>query len=358
MAMDRINSDESEGLFEDFMDEQIADQVEKVLSEGEATRGAGHGTDIVIEMDDITPPSFIYGEAGGGAGGAGPGEPGREGGKLRFALPFQRFMELVARRLKLPDLRKEGRGRIKELSEEFKTFGPTGVVLDKRRTFKRALRTSVAGGDFDPAAGRNVVTIRRRDRRYKQPQRVERPRFKAACFYIGDISYSTLGERLEMEKRLLGFVHLWLDYSYGLGKVEHRFFVHDVQAYEVSADEFYRVSNIGGTEAAPAFELAARVARNEYDPETTNLYAFYVGDGELMAADAERIVELIGEELRPVFNRLCVIEMKPGMSSRLVEAVNRDYAGDGVVRALVVRRRQDIVPAIQRMFGVESAQHR
>lgn len=355
--MDRINSDESEGLFSDFMDQQLSDLVEEVISGGDIIRGGGHGADIIVEMDDISPPSFVYGDGQDNSSGIGTSGPGSEGGRLRFDLSFDRFMELAAKRLSLPNLTREGRGRIKQVAYSFKTFGPTGVILDRRRTFRRALRTSVGTGLYAPDQGRLKVEVRRRDRRYRQAERVEKPRHRAVCFYIGDISYSTLGARLEMQKRLLNFVHNWLDYSYGQGKVDHRFFVHDAEAYEVTAAEFYQVGNAGGTRAAMAFDLIARVARNEYDPATTNLYAFYVGDGELFHSDAAEIMDIVSAQLRPMLNRLCVTEIKPGSSSCLVRQLNSAFPHDSVVRGLVVKRRQDIVPSIQKMFEVVHAQH-
>ena len=38
----------------------------------------------------------------------------------------------------------------KEVSYEFKTFAPSGIVLDKKRTFKRALRTSIGMDVYAP----------------------------------------------------------------------------------------------------------------------------------------------------------------------------------------------------------------
>ena len=355
MSVERINSEESEGLFTDFVDEQLSDLVEQIINEGDTVRGAGDSSDIIVEMDDISPPSFTYGEGQAGAGGQGAGEPGSDKGRLRFNLPFERFMELAARRLSLPDLTKEGKGRIKQISYQFKTFGPTGVVMDKRRTFKRAFKSSIGTAEYRPDQDRYNISIRRRDRRYKQSERVERPRYRAACFYIGDISYSTWGERLELEKRLLNFVHHWLDYNYGVGNVEHRYFVHDAQAYEVTADEFYTAGNIGGTEAAMAFDLLARVACNEYDPAITNLYAFYVGDGELMRRDAAEVVRIVAEQLHSALNRLCVLEIKPSASSCLADHVTREFTNDRVVKGLVVQRKEDIIDTIVKMFGGQNA---
>jgi uncharacterized sporulation protein YeaH/YhbH (DUF444 family) len=355
MTEERIHSDESEGLFNDFIQDRLEDLVEDLISGGDLERLGDGGSDIVVETDDILPPSFVYDDSqGGGNGGRGP-RPGTEKERLRFNVPFQRLMELIAARLQLPRLVKEGRGRIKQVSYRFKTFGPVGAVLDKRRTFKRALRTSVGLGVYDPVRGEYDIQVRRRDRRYKVPQREEKPRYRAVVLYLGDISYSTHGERLELEKRLVNFIHHWLDFNYGPGNVEHRFLVHDAEAYEVSAEEFYRVGTAGGTRAAIAFELAGQIAFNEYDVASTNFYAFYFGDGELFEHDAENIVTALRDQLRPVFNRVGIVEIKPSRFSYLNREVEKAFPTDDVIRLADIRDRKQMVAVIQKLFGESHA---
>ena len=349
---DRISSDESEGFFEEFIEERLEELIDGIINDGELERAPGDSGELVIEMNDITPPTFSYGDNAGGSGaGPGPGGPGDEPGRLRFGVPFERFMELARDKLGLPDLTKEGSGSIKQISYRFKTLGSTGVILDRRRTFKRAFKSSIGMQIYDPANGRYRVEIQRRDRRYKIPQREEIPKYKAVVFYIGDISYSTYGERLSLEKRLLNFVHHWLDFNYGKNNVEHRYIVHDAKAYEVSADDFYKVSNIGGTRAALAFDLIARIAGNEYDSATTNLYAFYVGDGELFDDDAGEIVELLHESLLPAFNRICLVEVKPSQSSILNQTINSKFGDHRLLRTLKIEQGSDLPQSIRKMFG-------
>lgn len=354
MADQRIDSNDSEGLFDDFIQEELEELIEHVLSDGDMDRLGDRGSDIVIEMDDIVPPTFVYDDEEGGGGGRGEG-PGTEKEKLRFNVSFERFMELVAAKLGLPDLTKEGKGKIKEVSYSFKTFGQVGVILDKRRTYKRALRSSIGLGLYDPLEGKFDFQIRRRDKRYKVPQREERPRYRAVVFYMGDISYSTHGERLDLEKRLVNFIHHWLDFNYGTGKVEHRFFVHDVEAYEVSADDFYRVGNAGGTRASPVFELVSQVAFNEYDVPSTNFYAFYFGDGELFENDAGEIVEVLGTSMRPLFNRVGLVEVKPSRYSYLNREVEKAWPADRVVRLAELREKRQTVEVIKALFGESRA---
>lgn len=348
---DKINSNESEGAFAEFIEERLSDMVVDILNTGEISDYGPRGSEIVVEMDDIRPPTFSYGDAGDGQGGAGGEGPGGDAGKLSFSLPMEDFMKLVARRLALPNLHKEGQGQIKEVSYEFKTFGQSGLILDKKRTFKRALRTSVALGCYDPASDRHNVSIRRRDRRFKLPERVEKPRYKAVVFYMGDISYSTYGDRLDLEKRMVSFIQHWLDYNYGAAQVDHRFFVHDADAYEVLPESFYQVNNAGGTRAAGVFDLVSQITTNEYDPEQTNFYAFYFGDGEVFEDDAEEIVDILCSRMHDVFNRVGIVEVKPSNFSKLSKTITKHCEHDSIIKLAQVREPSSIADAIRVLFA-------
>lgn len=348
---EKISSNESEGAFNEFIEEQLEDMVENIINEGDLSSVGDRHSDVILEMDDIEVPTFSYGGEGGGRGRGGTG-PGKEGGgKMRFLLPFEKLMELIAVSLKLPDLTKEGKGKIKEFSYEFKTFGQIGVILDKKRTFKRALRTNLALDRYAPDKGRYDVQIMRRDKRYKIPERVEKPKYRAVVFYMGDISYSTYGERLELEKRLVNFTQNWLDYNYGPGNVEHRFFVHDIEAYEVQAEEFYSVSNMGGTQASGVFDLVFQIAFNEYDTTTTNYYTFYFGDGELFDDDARQILETLEDLMRPLFNRIGIVEVQPGRLSLLNRQVATRFNRDPIIRLSEINDKQETVDVIKILFG-------
>ena len=346
---DRISSEESEGAFNEYIEEQLTELIDGIITDGDLTELGAPGSDLIVEMDDIQPPAFIYGDDGQGGGGGGAG-PGQGGGKMRFSLPFDKIMEMIAQRLDLPDLRKEGKGRIKELTHVFKTFGQMGIILDKKRTFRRALKSSVATGVYDPARDSYDVLIRRRDKRFKLPERVEKPKYRAVVYYMGDISYSTYGERLELEKRIVKLIHGWLDYNYGPNNVDHRFFVHDVEAHEVMAEDFYRVSNVGGTRAAIVFDLVHQITVNEYDTGSTNFYGFYFGDGELFADDAKQIVEHL-EAMRPIFNRIGVVEVQPSRSSHLNAKVSARFKNDRVVRIDELKHNKETINVIKTLFG-------
>ncbi|MBN4073978.1 DUF444 family protein [bacterium AH-315-E10] len=350
-AEDKVNSNESEGAFNEFIDDQLDSIIDHILNDGDLNSFGDRDSEVIVEIDDISPPRFTYNDTGGQAGGKGNQGPGEDSEKIRFSLPMQKLMELISRKLGLPNLNKEGDGRIKEISYEFKTFGTAGVILDKKRTFKKTLKTNIGMGFYDPANQKYDLQFRRRDRRYKLPERVENPKYKAVVFYMGDISYSTYGERLELEKRVVNFIHNWLDYNYGSENVNHRFFVHDASAYEVLADDFYKVHNAGGTRASVVFDLISQIAFNEYNPETTNFYGFYFGDGELFSTDADDIAQIMQEQLCPIFNRIGIVEVKPSNISKLVSTLEDTLGHNSILRLAKLDKTADIVKTIKTLFG-------
>lgn len=342
---DKIESGESEGMYNEFVSDRIEDKVEEIISNG----FDADGSEVVIELGDIESPTFVYDNDQEGDGGRG-NQPGTENEGLKFGIGFNKFMEAVARRFKLPNLIKEGNGKIKETSLEFKTYGPTGTILDKRRTFKRALKTSVATGEYNPSEGKFDILIRRKDKRFKLPETVEKPKYKAVVMFIGDVSYSTYGQRLEQEKKYVSFIQAWVNYNYGKKNVDYRFFVHEAKSYEVGESQFYNVSNAGGTMAAPAFQQVCDIATTEYDPSTTNIYVFYFGDGELFGDDANNIAELLIENSK-YFSRIGVVEVLPQFSCLYDTLDEKLNCGRGRIVAIAKHKEsKDIIDNIKILF--------
>ena len=70
-AEDKINSNESEGAFNEFIDDKLKDLVEDIINDGDLTSFGERDSDIIVEMDDINPPKFSYGDKSGQGGGKG-----------------------------------------------------------------------------------------------------------------------------------------------------------------------------------------------------------------------------------------------------------------------------------------------
>jgi len=343
MSKDKINSGESEGIFNDFIRNKLKNKIEDIIENGDFEDNM---SDVIIEVNDIKPPIFTFGGQGEGGSGKGPGEGGE---KLRFSFPFEKFMQFISEKLQLPNLTKEGQGKIKEVSYEFKTFGPNGTILDKKRTFKRAMKGSIALKIYDPENDKFEIQIRKKDRRYSVPKRVEKPKYKAVCFYMGDVSYSTFGERLVLEKKIVNFIYNWLNYNYGRKNVDHRFFVHDWEAYEVDSHEFFKADVSGGTRASVVFDLVNDISKNEYDISTTNYYGFYFGDGELFGNDADDINSMLKNGMDEIFNRIGVVEIMPSSYSNLLSTISKNKFKN--TKTSKVNNKSEVVKTIRALFG-------
>ncbi|HCV85600.1 MAG TPA: hypothetical protein DGB85_03290, partial [Deltaproteobacteria bacterium] len=117
------------------------------------------------------------------------------------------------------------------------------------------------------------------------------------------------------------------------------------------AEQFYQVGNSGGTHAAPVYQLIHRIATNEYDPASTNFYGFYFGDGEIFDDDAKEIVEILEEHLRPIFNRVGVVEVKPSRLSLLNRQIATQFYRDSIIRFGELNDKLETIEIIKTLFA-------
>ncbi|MEL0328528.1 MAG: DUF444 family protein, partial [Deltaproteobacteria bacterium] len=103
--------------------------------------------------------------------------------------------------------------------------------------------------------------------------------------------------------------------------------------------------------AAPVYQLIHRIATNEYDPASTNFYGFYFGDGELFDDDAKEIVKILEEHLRPIFNRIGVIEVQPGRLSLLNRQIATQFYRDSIIRLGELNDKLETIEVIKTLFA-------
>ena len=109
--------------------------------------------------------------------------------------------------------------------------------------------------------------------------------------------------------------------------------------------------------ASIVFDLVSQVAFNEYDPESTNFYGFYFGDGELFDDDAREITEILASRMRAMFNRIGIVEVKPSRASHLNKMVGEVFANDLVIRLGSLREKSQTIDVIKLLFGGAGAEH-
>ena len=103
--------------------------------------------------------------------------------------------------------------------------------------------------------------------------------------------------------------------------------------------------------------MVSSIALSEYDPNSTNFYGFYFGDGELFEDDPKEILGIISDRLRPYFNRIGVVEVLPSSYSNLIKKLKARYANDPIVRLSEIKKSEQIVQVIKNLFKEVHAQY-
>lgn len=137
------------------------------------------------------------------------------------------------------------------------------------------------------------VAIRDRDKFYRHPEIIEEKQNNVAIVNIRDISGSMHEEKRDIVERVFTTLDFYLKGKYD--NAEFVYIVHDSEAEEVKAVEFFGKTSGGGTRISAGYERAKEILEARYDWEDWNRYVFAAGDGENTASDGEKVIELMNE---------------------------------------------------------------
>jgi hypothetical protein len=362
----RIETDRAR--FREIVRGRIREDLRRYLSTGELIGRAGDKT-VSIPLPQIELPRFVFGRNGKGGGGGGDGEKGQpsdadvdgEGGAgagdqqgrhiLEVELDIEELAEMLGDELALPHI--EPRGK-RELDNEggryngVRASGPDSLRLF-RRTYRSALKRTIASGEWDPRAPR-VVPIRD-DFRYRVKKSCPEPDSSAVVFHMMDVSGSMGREQKEVVRIKAFWIDTWLRSQYK--NLEVVYIVHDAVAKIVDHHTFFHLRESGGTKISSAYELCLRQIQERYRPEDWNIYPFHYSDGDNWSArDTEHCVSMLRDELLPRVNQFCYGQVKSAHGSGQFK---KDLDGAlGEMELLVtaaVNDRGDIPDAIRAFLG-------
>ncbi|MBX6396179.1 MAG: DUF444 family protein, partial [Alicyclobacillaceae bacterium] len=134
-------------------------------------------------------------------------------------------------------------------------------------------------------------------------------------------------------------------------RVEIVFIAHHVEAKEVTEAEFFSRGESGGTRCSSAYELALQVVEERYPPARYNIYPFHFTDGDNLASDNARCVELVSRLLQ-LSSAMGYAEVIPhGRESRLMD----DLRGIGAphLRVFAIRDREDVYRSLRSFFNAD-----
>lgn len=248
---------------------------------------------------------------GEGAGGAGDQE-GRH--ILEVDVELAELAEMLGEELELPNILPRGDRLLDTDGGRYSGIRQTGPrsLRHFRRTYRNALKRTIASGEWDPAEPR-VVPVPD-DERFRWRRTHPRPESSAVVMHVMDVSGSMGREQKDIVRIKAFWIDTWLRSQYH--NLEVVYVVHDAVAKIVDQQTFFHLRESGGTKISSAYELVLKLITERYRPEEWNIYPFHYSDGDNWSArDTERCVGLLRDEILPRVNQFCYGQVKSAYGS-------------------------------------------
>jgi uncharacterized sporulation protein YeaH/YhbH (DUF444 family) len=365
--MFRIEADRAR--FREIVRGRIRDDLKKYLSTTELIARRGEKA-VSVPVPQIELPHFCFGDNDNGGVGQGPGEKGdgvdasdsgREGegnagdaeGRhiLEVEVELGELAEMLGRELELPNIEPRGRREISAEGGRYngvRNSGPDSL-RHFRRTYRAALKRTIAAGEWDPTKPR-VVPLRE-DYHFRARRAAPQPESSAVIFHMMDVSGSMGREQKEIVRIEAFWIDTWLRSQYD--NLEVVYIVHDAVAKVVDQDAFFHLRESGGTKISSAYELCFDLIKDKYRPEDWNIYPFHYSDGDNWSArDTERCIALLRDELLPRVNQFCYGQVKSAYGSgQFKKDLDDALCGDERVVTAAIAERGEIANAIRSFLG-------
>lgn len=236
------------------------------------------------------PGDIIYKDPAEGQEGEAGDQPGEE--VYEEEVDYDEVIDMMLEDLNLPWLEeKENVNEIETEETRFQDIAEKGLPanVDKRRTImenmkKNAKKGKMKIGGFTPD-----------DLRYKVWENIIEKHSNAAVILVMDRSGSMDREKKYIVKSFFWWMVRFIERKYD--NVELVFIAHDTEAKEVEEENFFSISQSGGTYVSSGFKLANKIIEARYPTNVWNNYIFAWSDGDNWPEDNNRCVEAIKESL-------------------------------------------------------------
>ncbi|MEO2163458.1 MAG: DUF444 family protein [bacterium] len=349
--------------FRDIVRGRLRQDLRKYLSTSELLGRQGKQT-ISIPIPQVELPRFRYGDNSGEGVGQGPGEEGdqmdgdgaegagsagEQPGKhiLEVEVDLAELAEMLGRELALPNIQPRGSRQLHTEGGRYtgiRTQGPDSL-RHFRRTYRRALKRTIASGEWDPKDPR--VVPMRDDLRFRSRRTHPEPESSAVIFHMMDVSGSMGREQKDIVRIKAFWIDTWLRSQYK--NIEVVYIVHDAVAKVVDQEAFFHLRESGGTKISSAYELCLKQIQERYRPENWNIYPFHYSDGDNWSArDTARCVDLLREEILPCANQFCYGQVKSAYGSgQFKKDLDHALGHDEQVITTAIHSREGIAESIR-----------
>lgn len=355
-----LRIDRDLGRFRDIVRGRVRRDLRKHLSSQDLVGKQGKKL-VSIPLPQIGIPRLRYGDNDKGVGqgdgeGEGPGtgpEAGDAPGEhdLEVTFTVEELAQILGEELELPRIQPKGEAAAQTSKNVYKGIARSGPesLRHFKRTYRQALRRTVASGGFDPA--RPVIVPIKDDKRYRTFVPEKKPRSAAVLLYMMDVSGSMGQEQKDIVRAQVFWLDAWIRLHYE--DVDARFIVHDAAAREVDRETFFRTRESGGTLISSAYKLAIEIVEREYPRESWNIYPFHFSDGDNWSkADTQLCVRLLTEKLIPWSNQFSYAQVDSQYGSgQFIKDLLAAFSDEERVVATRVPNRDAILESLKALLG-------
>lgn len=300
----------------------------------------------------------------GNANPKGAGQAGDQAGREVYEAEFtvDELVKMMLEDLQLPWLEdKERQKKVKSKTIKYDDIRQKGLIanLDKKRTLLNNLKRNAAKGE--PQIGGFHET----DMRFKVEHEEEEYASQAAVYMMMDRSGSMDNERKYIAKGFFFWMVQFLRLKYDT--VELVFVAHDTEAKIVEEEDFFKISNDGGTKCSSAYKLALETIPERHPVSQFNNYVFHFSDGDNWGDDNQRVLEHV-RDLLPMVRMIGYGEINYNSSYYFYHGGSEDNQWSSMYRTLgqvqdphfmrvALKERGDIYKALEEFLGKGGETH-
>ncbi len=362
-----LRIDRDHARFRDIVRGKVRSGLREFISRGELIGKQGKQT-VSVPVPQIDIPRFTFGSKEQGGVGQGTGQPGDpvdpgdepgtgEAGSgegehpLEVDITLDELAEILGQELELPDIEDKGKKHIQSKKQRYsgiRRVGPESLRHFKR-SYKEALRRTIASGTYDPA--RPIIVPQAEDKRFRSFRIDEAPIANAVIVYTMDVSGSMGDEQKEIVRIESFWIDTWLRKQYD--GIESRYIIHDAVAREVDRDTFFRTRESGGTMISSAYKLCADLLEKDYPSSEWNAYVFHFSDGDNWSTDDTVLcVKLLQERLLTHVNMFAYGQVhSPYGSGQFIKDLDEHLPDEPRLLRSRIADRDGIVGSIKDFLG-------
>lgn len=345
--------------FRDILKGKVREDLKEYITSDDII--AQHGQDVIkVPVKEITIPRFIFGsnKDGVGEGEEGEGdapskkagtEEGRHVREEQFHI--EELADLLGEQLELPRIKPRLTSGLEQAVPRYEGISRQGPpsLRDHKRTFREALRRTIAEGEYDEEDP-TIVPIKE-DFRHRSPRLKPRPKTNAVIFYVIDVSGSMGDLEKSLARNTAFWADAWIDRQYQ--GAEKCYIIHDASAKVVDRETFFTTNESGGTVISTAYQLAKEQMATRFPPDQWNIYVFHFSDGDNSSKeDNMRAGELLRKDIIPFVNLFGYVEVgERAGSTGFIRYLDSEFGeAEGVVLT-EMNDRTDIIPGIKELLG-------